>query len=117
MFIIYSVFNSEVSEEHNIRNHNRELRELAKLGVPVRECLGVYKDCKEYSLQVPREFSNIVKQRAWAAKQECVLLVNELNQAFLVYPNDIKRLGKWVQTTTDYSGDYTVINNRKFTVR
>lgn len=114
-FIIYSVFQASKSELENVRAHSREKRELFNLGIPFQECLGVYKGRQEYSLQVSREFANIIKHRAFAAKQECILLVNNAKQAFLVYPSsEVTLIGRFRALNGPVEGDHTRINGKAY---
>ncbi len=110
MFIIYSVFQSSQSELNNVRAHSREQAWLRSQGIPYTECLGVYQGKREYSLQVGREYSHLIKERALLAKQECILIVNSESQAMLVYPNsEVKSIGRFRRVTGSTSNDCTYI--------
>lgn len=116
MFIIYSVYNQHNTPKQNLDKHLVECKALQMLGVDFTECVGVYKGAQELSIRVSREFGDLVKSRAWDASQECILVVNQENKAFLVYPKDVNRLGTWQAVPTTYKGDHTLIDGKKYTV-
>lgn len=117
-FIIYSVARKENTEARNNALHSAERRFLKSMGIQFVDALGVFQGVPERSLIVDRAFSKIVKERAWDARQECVLVVNSDYKAFLTYPDgNVDRVGSWNQATDEYSGDYTVFFGRKYFIK
>lgn len=116
-FIIYSVFRKEDLDTVNSTRHNSERSFLRNMGIQFIEASGVYQGTNERSLVVPREFSNIVKERAWNARQECVLVVNASRMALLAFQDGSKYIGTWNEVTDEYAGDHTIINGIKYAVK
>ena len=106
-FIVFSVFNSQNTEDANDDNHVTVLQDLKARGFDVLESLGVYKGVKEKSIILftpVNDISALVKLHLAKFKQESYLQVDAARQAKLVYGDGTREsVGFWkaVNAVTD----------------
>lgn len=87
MYIIYTAFQDDKTEYENVRAHNKERAYLKEMGIPFKEVFGIHGKNSGYSLKIDRVYSQFIKERAWLAGQEYVLINNQ-EQIFLAYKNN-----------------------------
>ena len=112
-FVIFSVFQSKLSHQDNMDNHNKVLKHLKDFGLRFKVVEGVYRGESELSILVPviNQVFDLatVEQLAHVYNQHSILFVDSDRNAelkFMVKPfdaslNQVKseKLGKFVATT------------------
>jgi hypothetical protein len=103
--IIFSVFQSDKTNEVNRFNHNKALTFLTQNGVKYVEVDGCYKDSIEQSILISINHEAVANLLCNIYKQECYLKVDGNGNASLVYSNGSKigysssNIGVWQQVT------------------
>ena len=112
-FVIFSVFQSRLSQDENLENHKKVLKHLKTFGLKFKVVEGVYRGESELSILVPVinqvfDYSTI-EQLAHIYDQQCILFVDSERNAELRFMvksfdaslNQVKseKLGKFVATT------------------
>ena len=113
-FVIFSVFQSRLSHQDNMDNHNKVLRHLKDFGLRFKVVEGVYRGESELSILVPviNQVFDLatVEQLAHIYEQHSILFVDSERNAelrFMVKPFDAslnelpksEKLGKFIATT------------------
>ena len=113
-FVIFSVFQSRLSHQDNMDNHNKVLRHLKDFGLRFKVVEGVYRGESELSILVPviNQVFDLatVEQLAHIYNQHSILFVDSDRNAelkFMVKPFDAslnelpksEKLGKFIATT------------------
>ena len=112
-FVIFSVFQSKLSHQDNMDNHNKVLKHLKDFGLRFKVVEGVYRGESELSILVPviNQVFDLatVEQLAHIYNQHSILFVDSDRNAelkFMVKPfdaslNQVKseKLGKFIATT------------------
>ena len=113
-FVIFSVFQSRLSHQDNMDNHNKVLRHLKDFGLRFKVVEGVYRGESELSILVPviNQVFDLatVEQLAHIYDQHSILFVDSDRNAelrFMVKPFDVslnelpknEKLGKFIATT------------------
>jgi len=112
-FVIFSVFQSKLSHQDNMDNHNKVLKHLKDFGLRFKVVEGVYRGESELSILVPviNQVFDLatVEQLAHVYNQHSILFVDSDRNAelkFMVKPfdaslNQVKseKLGKFIATT------------------
>ena len=113
-FVIFSVFQSRLSHQDNMDNHNKVLRHLKDFGLKFKVVEGVYRGESELSILVPviNQVFDLatVEQLAHIYNQHSILFVDSDRNAelkFMVKPFDAslnelpksEKLGKFIATT------------------
>ena len=112
-FVIFSVFQSRLSQDENLENHKKVLKHLKTFGLRFKVVEGVYRGESELSILVPvinQVFDySTVEQLAHIYDQQCILFVDSERNAELRFMvksfdaslNQVKseKLGKFVATT------------------
>ena len=113
-FVIFSVFQTRLSKDENLENHEKVLRHLKDFGLRFKVVEGVYRGESELSILVPVinqvfDFAT-VEQLAHIYNQHSILFVDSDRNAelkFMVKPFDAslnelpksEKLGKFIATT------------------
>ena len=112
-FVIFSVFQSRLSQDENLENHKKVLKHLKTFGLRFKVVEGVYRGESELSILVPvinQVFDySTVEQLAHIYDQQCILFVDSERNAELRFMvksfdaslNQVKseKLGKFIATT------------------
>ena len=113
-FVIFSVFQTRLSKDENLENHEKVLRHLKDFGLKFKVVEGVYRGESELSILVPvinQVFDlSTVEQLAHIYNQHSILFVDSDRNAelkFMVKPFDAslnelpksEKLGKFIATT------------------
>jgi len=113
-FVIFSVFQSKLSHQDNMDNHNKVLKHLKDFGLRFKVVEGVYRGESELSILVPviNQVFDLatVEQLAHIYNQHSILFVDSDRNAelkFMVKPFDAslnelpksEKLGKFIATT------------------
>ena len=112
-FVIFSVFQTKLSDKENLENHVKVLKHLKGFGLKWKIVEGVYRGEKELSILVPvinQVFDySTVEQLAHIYNQHCILFVDSDRNAELRFMvksfdaslNQVKseKLGKFIATT------------------
>ncbi len=112
-FVIFSVFQSRLSKDENLENHEKVLRHLKDFGLNYKVVEGVYRGESELSILVPviNQVFDLatVEQLAHIYDQQCILFVDSDRNAELRFMvksfdaslNQVKseKLGKFIATT------------------
>jgi len=112
-FVIFSVFQSRLSKDENLENHEKVLRHLKDFGLRFKVVEGVYRGESELSILVPviNQVFDLatVEQLAHVYNQHSILFVDSDRNAELKFMvksfdaslNQVKseKLGKFVATT------------------
>jgi hypothetical protein len=113
-FVIFSVFQTRLSKDENLENHEKVLRHLKDFGLRFKVVEGVYRGESELSILVPviNQVFDLatVEQLAHIYNQHSILFVDSDRNAelkFMVKPFDAslnelpksEKLGKFIATT------------------
>ncbi len=89
--LIFSVYQTNKSQDENHASHIKTLESLKSSGVPCLELLGRYNEVNETSILIEGlEYSFLVKHLCKQFNQECYLESNESRHTSLVYPNNTR---------------------------
>ena len=84
-FILFSVFQSNLDHETNVRNHLKIKNNLKELGVNYSDLDGYYNGKGEFSLMVDAKQEGLVEALCKVYNQESYLFVDRKRRAFLTF--------------------------------